>query len=67
MNHLIKLLVVVFSLLFFMSAQAQVRFDMPVNKCAIFADEEVDDKKKEEGDKKEGSETTEEEEEPDCD
>ena len=63
MSRLIQAVVVVFSLLFFMSAQAS--FDLPVRECVIFADEADDTKKEgEEG----GEETTEgEEEEPECD
>ncbi|MDH5388685.1 MAG: hypothetical protein OEY06_09565 [Gammaproteobacteria bacterium] len=63
MSRLIQLVVVAFSLLFFMQAQASI--DVTIgSECAIFADEstKTDDGKKEGGDKKEG-----EEEEPECD
>ncbi len=66
MSRLVQSVVVIFSLLFFMSVQASV--DLPVRECAIFADEgtaETQQDGEEAGDetKKEG----EEEEEPECD
>ena len=61
MNRLIQLVIVVFSLMFVMSAQAEN--DEPVKEVTIIEGETTDDSKKEEG-----AETgEEEEEEPDCD
>lgn len=65
MNRLAQLVTIIFSLLFFIPAQASL--DRLVGECVIFADEEsadeaTDDKKKEGTDKPEA-----EEEEPDCD
>jgi len=59
MNRLAQLLIAVFSLLFFIPAQASL--DPFVGQCAIFADEDSTDKKEE------GTEKPKEEEEPDCD
>ncbi len=64
MNRLMQVVFVVFSLLFFISAQASV--GLPVKECVIFADEAADDSEKEEGEKTEGDKK-EGEEEPDCD
>ena len=66
MSRLVQSVVVIFSLLFFMSVQASV--GLPARECAIFADEETAETQpdgEEAGDKtkKEG----EEEEEPECD
>jgi hypothetical protein len=67
MSRLIQLVVaMVFSLLFFMSAQASFDVSIGSRSCAIFADEATDDSKKEGDDKKEGGDKKEEAE-PDCD
>lgn len=67
MNRLIQLVIITFSMLFFISAQASV--GLPIKECVIFADEAADDSKKEDGEKTEGEKTKGEEgeEEPDCD
>jgi hypothetical protein len=67
MNRLMQIVIITFSLLFFISAQAGV--GLPIKECVIFADEATDDSKKEGGEKPEGGtgEEEEEEEEPDCD
>jgi hypothetical protein len=70
MSRLIQSVVVIFSLLFFMSAQASVNVVMPVKECAIFAGETADDGVVDETKKEDGEATTGEdgeEEEPECD
>ena len=73
MNRLMQVFLIVFSMLFIMSAQAGVNVGagMLIKECAIFADEaagdgSADETKKEGGEKPEGD-NGEEEEEPDCD
>ena len=65
MNRLMQLVIVTFSLLFFVSVQASA--GLPIKECVIFADETTDDSKKEDGEKPEDDTGEEEEEEPDCD
>jgi hypothetical protein len=66
MSRLVQIVVtLVFSLIFFMPAQAG--FDIAISKqCVIFADEASDDSKKEGDDKKEGGDKKQGAE-PDCD
>lgn len=59
MKHLMQLIIVTLSMLFYLPVQAGFEVSMS-NECAIFADEASDDSKEE------GEENLEEEE-PDCD
>ena len=65
MNRLAQLLIAVFSLLFFIPAQASL--DPLVGECAIFANEDAADESTEDKKKEGTDESSEEEEEPDCD
>ena len=67
MSRLIQLVVVVFSLLFFISAQASVSVSIKNGECAVFSDEATDDAKPEGGDKKDEEGDKKKEAEPDCD